>query len=328
MTTRHTFQGTRGRSRGQEVVHLSFRLYICVCEDKDLCSCWTLLTHGDVTFCRYTAVLQVQRAMREYSRAARRYALQTAAALRLQAAARGWAARRQASSHLMRSSHVMPCLGAIRWVHQRLAIELYSLSLRQRLRSVCQLLSAVLRSVCCVTGSSAACQSGSSIGSRGSSAAGRAGRHCTVGSHLQGPSPLPGSQVHLLEPVIVDTTARKCKCRPDQATRSIVCPETFVPDRWRLHCRRAAVVLQRGWRPQYQRRAAAACIMQRGVRTLLARRAAARAEAAAVVLQVRWQPQYICCGTHAMPDPIPLFPAMCIPFKSTLYMVARVVLGV
>ena len=64
--------------------------------------------------------------------------------------------------------------------------------------------------------------------------------------------------------------------------------------------------------------------MQRGVRTLLARRAAARAEAAAVVLQVRWQPQYICCGTHAMPDPIPLFPAMCIPFKSTLYMVARV----
>lgn len=70
--------------------------------------------------CRYTAVLQVQRAMREYSRAARRYALQTAAALRLQAAARGWAARRQASSSLMQSSHIRRCLCAIRWVRQRL----------------------------------------------------------------------------------------------------------------------------------------------------------------------------------------------------------------
>jgi hypothetical protein len=55
-----------------------------------------------VSICRrYTAVLQVQRAVREYSRAARRYALQTAAALRLQATARGWAARRQARDRLM-----------------------------------------------------------------------------------------------------------------------------------------------------------------------------------------------------------------------------------
>lgn len=47
--------------------------------------------------CRYAAALMVQRAVREFSRAARRYARQTAAALRLQAAARGWLARQAAA---------------------------------------------------------------------------------------------------------------------------------------------------------------------------------------------------------------------------------------